>query len=73
MNRFIRFPEVHSLVGLSRSTIWRLEGRGEFPPRRRVGKNVVGWIEQEVKDWINSRPLVNSPQSNSHVAWLRRK
>lgn len=53
--RLLRFPTVRERTGLSRSTIWRLERRGEFPRHRRISANVVAWVETEVVDWIESR------------------
>lgn len=53
--RLLRFPTVRERTGLSRSTIWRLERRGEFPRHRRISTNVVAWLETEVVDWIQSR------------------
>jgi predicted DNA-binding transcriptional regulator AlpA len=58
--RVLRASEVEQRVGLSRTTIWRLERTGEFPSRRRLGANAVGWLEQEVEDWITSRPEVSA-------------
>ena len=53
--KFLRVPEVNEKVGLSRVSIWRLEAAGEFPARRHISKKLVGWIEEEVDEWIRSR------------------
>ena len=53
--KFLRFPAVRGLTGLSRTTIWRLERRGEFPNHVKLSTNIVGWVEQEVMDWIRSK------------------
>jgi prophage regulatory protein len=53
--RLLRFPTVRERTGLSRSTIWRLERRGEFPRHRRISANAVAWVEAEVINWIQSR------------------
>ena len=50
--KFLRFSAVRDRTGLSRSTIWRLERRGGFPKHRRISANAVGWLEQEVNDWV---------------------
>jgi prophage regulatory protein len=52
--RLLRFPSVYARTGLSRSTIWRLERRGAFPRHRRISRNAVAWLEQEVSAWIQS-------------------
>ena len=59
--RFLRFPSVRVRTGLSRSTIWRLERRGDFPRHRRISTNAVGWIEAEVANWIRQRADGESP------------
>ncbi len=56
--RFLRIDEVIDKVGLSRPTIWRLERAGEFPRRRQLGRNSVGWVEDEIEQWMQSRVVV---------------
>lgn len=53
--RLLRFAAVQAKVGLSRTTLWRLERENLFPKRRRVGKNSVAWLESEIDEWIASR------------------
>lgn len=53
--KLLRFPVVRERTGLSRSTIWRLERRGEFPKHHRIAPNVVAWVEEDVSDWIQLR------------------
>lgn len=54
--RLLRFPMVRERTGLSRSTIWRLERNGSFPTHRRLSSNAVGWLEDEIADWIEALP-----------------
>lgn len=56
----LRTPEVTSLTGLSRSTIYRLMNDGSFPRQRKLGPNSVGWLQGEIAQWIDSRPTVHS-------------
>ena len=53
--RFLRVPEVKKLTGLSRSTIY---ANHTFPRPVKIGERAVGWIEQEVLDWIDDRVAV---------------
>ena len=53
--KFLRFHAVRDRTGLSRSTIWRLERRGEFPKHRRISANAVGWLEHDVNEWMLGR------------------
>lgn len=53
--RIIRKPEVERLTGYSGVQIWRLEGKGLFPRRVQLSPMAVGWFEDEVFEWIQSR------------------
>lgn len=61
--KILRLPEVIAVTGLSRMSIYRKEAAAEFPKRRRLGPNAVGWVEEEVTTWIQSRPAVAEPKS----------
>jgi len=63
--RFLRIDEVIDKVGLSRPTIWRLERAGEFPRRRQLGRNSVGWVEDEIEQWMQSRVVVADDSGGS--------
>ena len=43
-------------IPLSRITIWRLEREGKFPSRLRLTANRIGWFEDEIEEWLESRP-----------------
>ncbi|WP_305777617.1 helix-turn-helix transcriptional regulator [Pseudomonas indica] len=44
-----------SSTGLARSTIYKLIGSGMFPQSVPLTGRSVGWIENEVTAWIQSR------------------
>ncbi len=50
--RIIRLPEVISKTGLSRSSIYEMDG---FPKRVKLGRNMSGWLEKEIDAWIEER------------------
>ena len=54
-SRFLRLPEVIELTGVSRSTIYRWMGNGEFPKQISIGGKTVAWLEAEVEEWIHTR------------------
>jgi len=56
----MRFKELRQRVGLSRTSIWRLERKGQFPPRRRLSDNAVAWLEDEVAQWVRARDSVTA-------------
>jgi len=53
--RIIRKPKVLEMIGVSDVTIWRWEGKGEFPRRLQLGSNSCGWLESEILEWIENR------------------
>ena len=53
--RFLREAEVKRITGLSRTTRWRLERCGQFPKRRRLSQNAIGWLESEIRSWMAAR------------------
>jgi len=55
--RFLRIQQVIQLTGLSRMTIYRLEIAGQFPRRRRLSKNSVAWLETDIAQGAESRPV----------------
>lgn len=54
-DRILRAQEVQTMTGLSRTTIWRLENKGQFPRRVSLGGNRVGWKSSDVAKWIDER------------------
>ena len=53
--KILRWAELQSVLGLSRMTIYRMEKAGEFPKRIQIGSSSVGWLEHEVKAWLDDR------------------
>lgn len=56
--RMLRADEVERMTGLSAVTIWRMEKRGDFPRRRTLVNQTVGWRSDEVQEWLESREPV---------------
>lgn len=54
--RIVGQREVQALVGLSRTTLWRMEREGRFPLHLQLGHRRIGWIVDDIQNWINSRP-----------------
>ena len=51
----IRRSQLKSVLGISPSTVDRLETAGEFPKRKRWNAGVVGWSGEEVAAWVSER------------------
>jgi prophage regulatory protein len=58
--RLIRLPELLRRVPLSRSTIYQLVSRGEFPAPSRIGPRAVAWSEALVDAWAEAK--IGSPR-----------
>ncbi|WP_394648239.1 AlpA family phage regulatory protein [uncultured Sphingomonas sp.] len=56
-NRILRRPEVGRIVGLGRSSIYRLMNEGVFPRPILIGRRAVGWTSSSIDDWLTSRPV----------------
>ena len=57
MEKFLRIREVQLFSGLSRSQIYSLVAKGEFPKNIHLGPKISVWIEREIQEWINSQIL----------------
>jgi prophage regulatory protein len=53
--KVLRKREVFNRIGLSQSTVYRMEKDGKFPKRIQISVQCVGWIESEVDAWIEQR------------------
>ena len=53
--RLLRLQDVCRTTGLCRSMIYRMEAEKRFPQRVKIGHRAVGWVEQEVAQWVADR------------------
>jgi len=53
--RILSKRQLKEIVLYSPQHIARLEKAGKFPKRVQLGPNRVGWVEQEVLDWLQKR------------------
>jgi len=53
--RILSKRQLKELVLYSPQHVARLEKAGQFPKRVQLGPNRVGWVEDEVMDWLQSR------------------
>ena len=66
--RIIRLREVMERTGLARSTVYKYVEDGIFPKSVPLGGRAVGWVEQEVEDWILARIEERDRSLSSDVA-----
>lgn len=55
--RILRFPDVVTKTGLSKSAIYGRIRSSEFPAPVPLGPRAVGFVEQEINDWL--KQLIN--------------
>jgi prophage regulatory protein len=51
----LRLPDVRKRTGLSKSQIYALIARGDFPKQLRLSIRASGWDARAVAAWIESR------------------
>jgi prophage regulatory protein len=54
--RILRLPEVLSLTGVSRSSIYKWVDEGQFPRPKQLGSRAIGWDSRELSNWMDNRP-----------------
>jgi prophage regulatory protein len=53
--KILRLPKVIERTGLSRSTIYQSIQDGKFPEAVCLGPRAVGWVEEDIEAWLQSR------------------
>jgi prophage regulatory protein len=51
----LRLPTVQAIVGLSKTTIYTLVARGDFPPPIRRGNRCTRWRSADVTAWLQAQ------------------
>ena len=51
----LRLPKILKRTGLSRSSIYLRISKGDFPHSISLGGRAVGWLEDEVEDWLKEK------------------
>ena len=55
MKKMLSKRQVKELVVYSPQHNVRLKAAGQFPKRVQLGANRVGWVEEEVLEWLQER------------------
>jgi prophage regulatory protein len=50
--KLLRLPQVKSITGLSKSTIYARISDGTFPKQIPLGPRLVVWVEADIQKWI---------------------
>lgn len=59
----IRLRRTIEKTGLSRSTIYALEKRGDFPKKINLSPRTMGFLESEVDAWIAERAATRTARA----------
>ncbi len=55
MKKLLSKRQLKEIVLYSPQHIARLEKAGQFPKRVQLGPNRVGWVEEEVMEWLDDK------------------
>ena len=55
MKNLIKLTTVKSMTGLSKSSIYAMMQKGQFPKSVTIGARAVAWIEAEIQNWIEEK------------------
>ncbi len=53
--RIITERRLRERVPYSHAHLYRLEEKGLFPKRIKLGRHRVGWVEEEIEAWLKAR------------------
>ena len=54
-DRYIRIKELVEILGICRSTIYRLVNLNKFPKQIKLSERTAVWRLSEVNEWVNER------------------
>jgi len=54
-HKLLKRTDITSNLGLSRSHMYALIQKGEFPKPIKLSERSSAWLESEVQDWVESR------------------
>ena len=54
-DRLLRLPQVKSITGLSKSSIYARISEGTFPKQIPLGPRLVVWVEADIQKWITEQ------------------
>lgn len=53
--KILRLPDIEDRTGLGKSSIYAKIKVGDFPQPVRLGARSIGFIEEEINNWIETR------------------
>lgn len=52
--KIIRTKELSEMLSISRSTIYRLRRKGDFPEPIQLKTKIIGWEVKSIEGWLES-------------------
>lgn len=62
--RVLKLKDVMEKTGLGRTKVYELQAEGRFPKSISLDGRAVGWLENEVEDWLQERVDVRNAAMN---------
>lgn len=56
MDEILKISDVVRATRLSRSSIYLLLRKNDFPQPRKLGKKIIFWTATDIQTWLESRP-----------------
>ena len=53
--KIYRVKDLVEILGISRTTIYRMRKTGEFPRPISLGDRAKGWLWEDIEEWVKSR------------------
>ena len=53
---FYRLTDVLAKIGVGKTTVYKMIGRGQFPRPVKLGERAVAWRRSDIEGWIATRP-----------------
>lgn len=58
--KILRISHTMAMTGLPRSTIYHYMKIGAFPQSIKLGARSVGWLEEDILEWIRARQAIQA-------------
>jgi predicted DNA-binding transcriptional regulator AlpA len=68
ISRVLRNPRAARALGLSESTLNKMRVRGDGPPFVRLGAKLVGYLQEDLDRWLESRRTLSTSAARPEAA-----
>lgn len=53
--KLLQLEDVMAMVGMSRSGLYQIMNKGQFPRPIKIGDRRTGWLKSDIDDWFEER------------------